>query len=619
MARALAAIHGGRRDALVAAVVALAALAAFAPARDFGYVQDDRLVIQSNPLVESGDLAAIFSTDWTARDWAMDRSLYRPVTVATFALERRVVSRLDPRLSHRVNLALHAAVSLLVMAWGRRLGAGPLAAGAGALLFAAHPVHGAAVANLVGRAELLAALLSLAALLAAAAAAADRGPVSPWRSRAASWGAGVLTLGALGSKESALALPALLLTQEVLLSRRAVPAGRARFLRSAAVLAPIVLASVAYLILRTRAILAFPGNQPVVALENPLVDAGGVGRWATALAMAARYAGLLVFPRSLSPDYTGRAILLETSFFAPLPLLGLATLAALAWAFAAGWLPRSRRDAASTPVVPMAAAAALGPYLLVGNLIVLSGAGFAERLLYVPSCGAALLAGAGLARLESALAGRLAAPPGAVRYGLAALVLAAATLGVLASRGDSRKWRNEESLFLAAAEAQPGSARAPYVLARLRLDGGHADEARRWIDRCLDVRPEYGECWFMRGELLEAGGALREAEAALRRAVALGPQIGEAHRRLGTNLARQGRYAEAERELRKGLVSEPLDVDGMDALARVLFRLGRYGEAAGAWRAAVARGREDLRGALAEAERRAAASDPGDGRDPARP
>src|SRR2546422_146136 len=67
---------------------------------------------------------------------------------------------------HGVNVAWHAGASVAV-AWLARRWSGERAALAAGLLFAVHPIHVEAVANIVGRAELMAALFAIVAGYAA--------------------------------------------------------------------------------------------------------------------------------------------------------------------------------------------------------------------------------------------------------------------------------------------------------------------------------------------------------------------------------------------------------------------------------------------------------------------
>jgi hypothetical protein len=111
-----------------------------------------------NPLVHDlGRWREIVSSPW----WP--RGLYRPFTSLTLAANWTAAPG-APFGFHLVNLLAHAAAAALVCLLAGRLmsPAGALAAG---LLFAVHPVHVEAVANVVGRAEILAGVFLLASAL----------------------------------------------------------------------------------------------------------------------------------------------------------------------------------------------------------------------------------------------------------------------------------------------------------------------------------------------------------------------------------------------------------------------------------------------------------------------
>src|SRR6185503_2833007 len=115
------------------------------------------------------------------------------------------------------------------------VGAPWLAAFAAGALFAVLPGPTEAVANVVGRAEVLAGLCRLAAVLVVREA-------TPSRERRASWGAGALVLLGLGSKEPAICALTLMAAAELLFRPR-------KLVDRLAMLAPSVLAVVVYLIL----------------------------------------------------------------------------------------------------------------------------------------------------------------------------------------------------------------------------------------------------------------------------------------------------------------------------------------------------------------------------------
>ena len=130
--------------------------------------------------------------------------LYRPVTLSSFALEWKLWNG-HPAGFHLVNLAIHTAVSLLVFLLILPV-AGTIPALVGGALFAVHPVHSEAVANVVGRSELYAALFVLGACWLFWKGTAS----SSSRRVARLLGIGALFVLGLGSKEMAATLPALL-------------------------------------------------------------------------------------------------------------------------------------------------------------------------------------------------------------------------------------------------------------------------------------------------------------------------------------------------------------------------------------------------------------------------
>src|SRR6185369_2846346 len=116
---------------------------------------DDTNAILNNGWVRRVDVVGIFTkASW----WGEGRGHgWRPVTTLTFALNA-ALHDVAPLGYHLVNVVLHAVVSVLVFAVFARVTGAQQSAAVAALLFAAHPVHTEAVASVVGRAELLAAL-----------------------------------------------------------------------------------------------------------------------------------------------------------------------------------------------------------------------------------------------------------------------------------------------------------------------------------------------------------------------------------------------------------------------------------------------------------------------------
>jgi hypothetical protein len=147
-----------------ALILAAAVFASHLPLLVAGYVQDDHVAVEGNAIVAQGETTAIVGSSYWESARGGDRTLYRPVTVGTFALEVAAAGGPRPWVSHGINLILHAVVCWLVYAIAVRCGVDPAAALLAALLFAVTPSKSEAVANVVGRSELLAAAFTLASI-----------------------------------------------------------------------------------------------------------------------------------------------------------------------------------------------------------------------------------------------------------------------------------------------------------------------------------------------------------------------------------------------------------------------------------------------------------------------
>lgn len=251
------------RSALAALLVFVLSVAVYAPAFEGPFVWDDELLISRDEVATLQPLPTYFSRAyWLATDTQAAPSYYRPLTLLSLAVDH-AVHRGNPAGFHLTNLLLHGLNAVLVLALGRRLGAGLPSALVAALLFAWFPRLSEAVAWISGRTDLLAAFFSLLALLVALGKRRER-----------TWFASVLLLLAISSKEVALAA-ALAIGWYTWREGRANPPRQ-----QLSALLPLLLAGLLYAGLRLSVLGPVPGTGDVTIFQRLVAPLEAIGRYA---------------------------------------------------------------------------------------------------------------------------------------------------------------------------------------------------------------------------------------------------------------------------------------------------------------------------------------------------
>lgn len=530
-----------RGVAALAVSIAIVAVVVYVNALPGGLVYDDVTIIGRNEVVQSDDAVRAFTTPYhQGLHRAVATGLYRPLAIVTLVANHALHGE-APLGYHVVNVALHAAVSAALVALALALGFTRSEAAAGALLFAVHPVHVEAVAGIAGRADLLAALFFVLGLtvylrgggLGRAAVAA------------------ALSFLAMLSKEVAVVFPAVVLAYELLLARRAV--ARETLTRLAIAIAPVALyAALRWGVLGTLV----PPRASVTAIENPVVGLDLAHRLATVLSVLGRVVGLLLFPWRLSPDYGFAEIVPVTSVLDPGFIVGAVCAAILA-----AVLGLAIRRA---PRVAFLLLMSVACYAVVSNAFVIIGTILGERLLYLPSVGACLIAGVGWGRLRAVGGGR----PAMV---LAAVVLVLASLRTWTG---SAAWRSDLTLFTMAARSAPRSVRVLGSLGTQLALQGRFPEAREWLERAIAIAPEFAPNRITLAGVLLHEGRLEEAEQEARAAVGFDPENPIPHAQLGMVLRKRGDEQGAQQAFEAALAVDPSFVDAHLNLAEIHFGRG---------------------------------------------
>jgi Tfp pilus assembly protein PilF len=529
------------------AVLAVLAVLPYLNALTAGFTLDDLPNVRENAAVINGiDFTGIFATPMPLLAY-----LYRPFTVLTFAVNETLTPG-NAAAFHAVNVGLHAVVTILVFWLARDLFNERVAVIAAAL-FAIHPLHTEAVTSIVGRAELLAALFGLLAILTAGTIETA---AAPWSRRA--WlGLSVLCFAiAVFSKESAVTILPLIMLYRI--TRRSEPllAGTWREARRLDWF-PYALCIGIFLFFRFLVVGTFGAipTDKLTPLDNVLAFVPWTVRLRSALGVLWDYFGLLNVPLVLSADYSYNQVPIVTSWVDARCLAGGLLLCA-----AAVVVIRARQ-----PAVRFAVAFPFVALLLTANLLFPIGTIKAERLLYLPSVGWALLIAFGIEQL-------LRRP----RYRAVCTVVGVFVVVAFAARTWARNedWKDNPALFASTARSAPNSAKALYNLGTALQASGPRAAASAQFERALAIASWTEGAALGLGIEYEKMGHPDDAIKWYRKALQSAPEYHDAHTNLCHVLVDNQRYAAAATACRNGLRYHPTDANLLKGLGASLVALG---------------------------------------------
>ncbi len=337
------------------------------------YALDDAIVITQNQHVKKGirGISDIFTTDTFQGFFGQQKDLvaggrYRPLSLVMFAIEYQFFGP-NPAIGHLINVLLYAIVVLLL--WLVLCQLFPdvslrwvMVAWFTAFLFAIHPIHTEAVANIKGRDEILTLLFALLAWKS------TLNWIKHQKSKHLVLSGFFLFLGSL-SKEHAVSF-VFVIPFSVWFFRKA------NIRQAFIAFVPLFLGALAFVIIRNNVLGAFTLNEGGELMNNPFVDATTGQRYATILFTFVWYLRLLIWPHPLTFDYypyhvqlvEPSSLLFIGSFAIVLTLIGLAV-----WGL-------KKRYLASFWILFFFAT-----FILMSNLVFTVGTFMNERFMFIPS------------------------------------------------------------------------------------------------------------------------------------------------------------------------------------------------------------------------------------------
>lgn len=454
-----------------------------------GFVYDDNTILIGNPWVKDpGRIGEVFASSMMAFDPTLPpANTYRPMLYVVFMVEN-ILFGLNPFWFHVFNIVFHLANAVIVfllayqLLSARESGTRALWVLFAALAFSVHTINSEVVNWVSASAELLFTFCVLLALYIQMGVAGSANRLA----------AALLFFTALLFKETAAAWLVIIFLYDYSKGRALRDRWKAYGL--------FIAAGVVYGILRFNAI----GG----VMHHKQAELSAFEAVINIFPLVAAYFAKLVLPVNLSAIYEFHP---ARSAFDLRVIIG----AAVVLAFSAALFFSRRRPAVFVGLSMMAV-----PLLPVLYVPALSSSAMADRYLYLPSAGLAIV----LASLASRLDGKAAK---------ASMVLAVALLVAWASGSVARShvWRSDYTLWADAAGKAPNSPNAHYNYAWASQNAGNLREAVEHYRRAASLAPS-ADAHYNLGVIFMGQSMIEEADAEFRAALGIDPDFDGARARL---------------------------------------------------------------------------------------
>lgn len=505
-----------RQNALYLGILVALSFGLYLRGIQYDYVLDDKIVITQNEFTQRGadGISDIFRYEsfrgfFKEKKDYLEGDRYRPLSIATFALERTIFGKENKTVSHFFNILLYALTAILIFKVvlqcfysiatknnlqnienqeNRYLTEGGVywSAFATALLFVAHPLHVEVVANIKGRDEIIAFLGEFGALWATFCFLDSQKKLYLFVSFLA------FCIG-IFSKESTITFLAV------------IPLSAWWFRRISwadlfLLIAPLLAATILYLVARSVALGSlFPAKQTICDIMNdPFCNLSFAQKTATIFLTLGWYIKLLFVPQPLTHDYYPYHVPIVTwsDVRAWGSLLFLATI--IFWALGQLW--QGFRQKKSPNLFAFAALFFLITMTIVSNLFVPIGTFMNERFVYHASFAFCLALPYLLIQKK-------------VLQSYKWIILSSITfLFSIKTVARVSDWKDENTLNKSAIEVSHKSARAnlfygvsiwqnDYMSRREKLNASEKrlllDRMKPYFLRALDINPQYNSGYKM--------------------------------------------------------------------------------------------------------------------------
>lgn len=598
---------------LLSIICTLFAILLYASTVTHDYAVDDGTVMENNKIVKKGISAIpeIFSTAYRAGFWERNEGVYRPMSVAMFAVEWQL-SPDNAWLGHFINILLYGVTALMLFLTLRKLFNKSLLIipFAITLLFVSHPLHSEVVANIKSRDEILCflfALLSFNSLLLYIDIAKTKSLI----------GSAIWFFMALLSKENAVTLLPLFALLIFYKSENSL-------LKSIQKSWVFMAVTAFYFVLRLLVLGSLKYDVEILPINNSLIGAESlIERIGTAFYIITLYFKLFIIPHPLVFDYSYNTIPL-TGFSHPLSLLGLILYAGVVWYALRNFMKKNW--------IAFGLLFFIITSSLVSNLFILIESTMGERFLYMPSLGLSialvLIADKYLIKQRNKNTASIKSMftyHKSFMFGLFAILL----LYSIKTLSRAAEWKNNFTLLEKDVQTSPESARIRYaygsaiLVEKVLAEDGEKDPARRnalliesikQLEKGVSILQSYSDAWYHLGlaykenndgknavrafEMAKsmkdfnddeffvssglANAMIKNYDAAIadyEKAVQINPKSAEAYNNYGIALTDINRLEEALSTLNKALALDPNFEAAIYNVGNVYAKAGDYNTA----------------------------------------
>ena len=557
----------------------------YANTLSYDFCQDDAIVITDNMFTTEGvaGIGGILQYDTfygffkeSGKAQLVAGGRYRPFTLVMFAIEYQFFGK-NPFIGHFINVILFGLTCVLLYFLllkllnyrhkdnNQGISFNPtLVAFIAAILFAAHPIHTEAVANIKGRDEIMTLLGSLAAF---------------WFSLKAFEGEGfknqiiafALFFIALLSKENAITFVVITPMIYWFFIKTDVKTAINQTI-------PFAAAAILFILLRGAVIGNQFGGEQMELMNNPFLKLVGneyvpfsfAEKMATITYTLGKYVQLLIFPHPLTHDYYPRHISIM-SFSDWQVVLSVAVYVGLIVLILRGWKNRS--------LISFGIAFFVITLSIVSNIVFPVGTNMAERFMFMPSLGFCLVLAILLANLS------IKQQDSGVSRQVLGVILVIIALFSLKTITRNAAWKDNYTIFTTDIETSPNSAKLQTSVGGEMIEHfknspnqiekkTKINEAIGHLQKALEIHPTMKNPYLLMGNGYFYLNEFDKAVGAYNKALQLDPQFKDAKTNLALTYREGGKIIGQQQNnlpksiefLAKAIELDPTDVSAMSYL-----------------------------------------------------